>query len=80
MPTINVEVLLADLDAVLAFAVKKLPGDTRDAKKANVYAFINPRVTAYLASKGASEFITTCVVDLLDVAVDAAVAAEMPAA
>jgi hypothetical protein len=62
--------LLADVDAVLTFTVARLPGSTVDEKKAAVNAFLNPRIAAELARLGASDWVSSAVVGLVDLAVD----------
>lgn len=67
----NVDTILADVDAVLTFVVKRVPGTTADEKKAAVNNLINPRLTAVLTQEGASPFLTGLVVDAVDLAIDA---------
>lgn len=66
--------LLADVDSFLTFGVKWLPGDTLEAKEAAVNAFLNPRVKAQLDKIGVSEFAENAAIDLIDLAVDSAIA------
>ena len=75
----TIDTILTDLDFVLTFAVKHLPGTTVDEKRSAVNNFINPRIQTALTDAGASPFLASLVVGLVDFAINSEVSQHFPA-